>query len=397
MLSNVNERTINFFIENEFQRKLLEKAEELANIFSNRAEKHDREGSFPFENFRDLKEANFLTLTIPKQYGGEEISLYSYLLLIERLGRGDASTALGLGWHLGILMNLYQTNAWSEEDYRRICEKVVREGALINAISSEPETGSPSRGGKPQTTATLQKDKWVISGRKTWSTLSPALDYFIVSASIVGTEDVGAFIVPKDTRGIEIEETWDSLGMRGTGSHDVVLKEVAVAEDAIVERRKWGTPSTKSGDGGWLLHIAACYIGVAYAARDYALQFAREYQPNSLQHPIAQLPAVKEKIGKIELKLYTARTLLYSIAKKWDGNPELRQELKAELAATKYVATNLAVEIIDLAMRIVGGRSLLKKYPLERYYRDVRAGLHNPPMDDVTLSWLASKAIEEER
>jgi alkylation response protein AidB-like acyl-CoA dehydrogenase len=383
------------FIENEEQRDLIEKVDELANTFARRARKHDLEGSFPFENFEDLKQAGFLTLTIPEKFGGKGISLTTFLLIMERLGRGDASTALGLGWHLGLLFNIYHSKAWKEEDFKRICDKVIQDGAIINSIATEPETGSPSRGGRPQTKARKDNGQWTINGRKTWSTLSPVLDYFIVSASIEDSEDVGNFLVPKGLAGLSVEETWDSLGMRATGSHDVILKDVVIPESALVEVRRYGQPSKKTLDGGgWLLHIASCYMGVASAARDFSVSFAKEYKPNSLEAPIGSLPNVQERIGKMELDLLVSRTMVYSMAKKWEDREELRLSLKPDLATAKYVATNKAVDVIDQAMRIVGGRSLLKEYPLERYYRDVRAGLHNPPMDDVTISWLAKRALE---
>ncbi len=103
-----------FFIETEEQRQLMDVIDPLAKVFAQRAKAHDVQGSFPYENFEDLKKAGLLTLTIPKKYGGEEISLYTFLLLMERIGRADASTALGLGWHLGIIKNLYHTSAWKE-------------------------------------------------------------------------------------------------------------------------------------------------------------------------------------------------------------------------------------------------------------------------------------------
>ncbi|WP_025026743.1 acyl-CoA dehydrogenase family protein [Caldalkalibacillus mannanilyticus] len=389
---------LDMYVYTEEQKQYLEKAHSLSQIFAARAKSFDEQGAFPFENYADLKEAGFLELTIPKKYGGKGISLTTLLLIMEQIGRGDASTALGLGWHLGILLNLFHTQAWDEKNYQKICREVIERGAMINSCSTEPETGSPSRGGKPQTTAKLVEDSWIINGRKTWSTLSPILDYFIVSASIEGTEETGAFLVPRKAQGLSIEDTWNSMSMRGTGSHDVILNQVQVPLEAIVERKSLADHSKKNKDGGgWLLHVAACYLGVAQAARDFAVQFANDYQPNSLGGPIAELPQVRDKVGKMEIELIPARALVYQMAKVWDEYPDERMGLKPEFAAAKYTATNSAVRVIDLAMRIVGGRSILKEYPLERYYRDVRAGLHNPPMDDVTILWLAQKALSTDR
>jgi alkylation response protein AidB-like acyl-CoA dehydrogenase len=95
----------------------------------------------------------------------------------------------------------------------------------------------------------------------------------------------------------------------------------------------------------------------------------------------------------MELTLRSARTILYAVADRWDGMPEERASMKAELGLAKYQVTNGAIRVVDLAMRIVGGTSLSRAHPLERYYRDVRAGLHNPPMDGGVIQSLASAAL----
>lgn len=142
-----------------------------------------------------------------------------------------------------------------------------------------------------------------------------------------------------------------------------------------------------------MLHVPACYLGIAEAASEYAVEFAKEYTPNSLNSPIIHLPNVKQKIGEMELLLMESKHFLYSVAKLWDqSTQEKRAELAPELGAVKYSVTNKAIQIVDLAMRVVGARSLSIKNPLQRYYRDVRAGLHNPPMDDATIMLLAERA-----
>lgn len=387
---------VNTFIRNERDRQWVTKAQELALRFSKRADEHDRNNTFPFENFQELIEAGFHKLTVPKKWGGDEISLYEFILIQETLATGCASTALGLGWHLGILMNHRETKEWSPERYEEICRHVIT-GKWLNSCSTEPSTGSPSRGRRHHTTATKTSTGWVINGHKTWSTLSPILDIFLISAAIDGTNELGQFYVPRHTDGLVIDETWDSIGMRATGSHDVLLREVHLPYDALLTSHEYGKPSTtKIDDGdGWLLHIPACYLGIAMAARKFALQFASEYHPGGSEHPIAHFPSVKERIGKMELELFTARTMLYYAARLWDESPDQRGQMRNIFGAAKLKATNIAIEVIDLAMRIVGGRSMFKSYPLERYYRDVRGGLHNPPMDDVVIQRLATAALDE--
>lgn len=383
-------KVIDYFVRNDREAGLVKKAEQLASAFSERAAKYDEEGSFPFDNFVDLKQAGFMKLTVPQIYGGDEISLYEMVMVQERLARGDGSTALSFGWHLGLVHHYRHTEVWPEEMFARFCREVVEKGAMINHFSSERKTGSPTRGGKPETVAKKTQGGWLISGRKIFSTLSPILDQFIVTAYMEEEGEVGLFHVNKG-EGVKVEETWNTLGMRATGSHDVVLDQVFVPEEGYI-RKKSG--EKKDGDG-WLLHIPACYIGIAYAARDFAMDYARNYRPNSLAGSIAELPHIEQKLGQMEEALMTARTLLYSVAERWDKHPEDRTMLQPELGLAKKVATNNAIQILDLAMRVVGGASLSRTLPLERWYRDVRAGLHNPPMDDAVTKLLAKRALEE--
>lgn len=381
------------FIKNDKQMQLLLNTEKLSKEFAARAGQYDREASFPLENFERLKEEGFLHLTIPTKYGGAGASLYDFLLVQEKIAQGDAATALSLGWHLGLMMHLHVTQKWDVNMYRKICHEVISEKKLINSAATEPNSGSPARGGKPETTATKKDGRWIIKGKKIFTSLAPALDYFIVPATIEETGEIGEFLVPRNSRGLSIEETWDTIGMRGTRSDDLILDSVELPNEALVEKKQ---KKEKPSAQGWLLHIPACYIGIAIAARNEAVEFAKSYQPTSLPHPIKEVPEVRRKTAEIDIKLTTARTLMYSIAEKWDGsNPKERSHLAYDLAIVKTVVTNTAVEVVDLAMRIVGGQSLFSSNALQRHYRDVRAGLHNPPSDDITVKILGDRAFSE--
>jgi alkylation response protein AidB-like acyl-CoA dehydrogenase len=371
----------------------------LSKTFSERAPLHDVENSFPHENIQDLRNAGYVTWTTPVRFGGQGMSLYSLVLCQEQLARGDGSTALAIGWHVGIILNLTESQAFPPALYDEVCQSVITRGALINSCASEPVTGSPSRGGRPQTTAVPTEGGYRLTGRKTYSSLSPELNWVIVTAGVEGSEAVGEFLVTGDD--IHIEETWNVMGMRSTGSHDILLEDVFVPTHHVVSLSVPGQKSHRSQTGiGWTLHIPACYLGIALNARDVAMQYAATYQPNSLPHPIAKVPHIEEKLGQIELKLLAARTLMYDVARRYDeATPDQRLTFRPQLSAVKTLATNTAIEVVDLAMRVVGAKSLSRDFVLERLYRDVRAGLHNPPMDDVTYKTLAeygTKAVLSE-
>jgi alkylation response protein AidB-like acyl-CoA dehydrogenase len=371
------------------QVNILQRLKDVVKEFSVRAQKYDEERSFPAENIADLKKINYTKLTLPKENGGDGEGLLPFLLGQELIAQHCGSTALAIGWHNMTVLEVRENKAWSEENKQKLFSEIAN-GALVNRAASEPATGSPTRGGRPQTTARRDGDKWVLNGKKTYTSLAPALDIILVSAWVPEEETIGWFKVYKNEIGVSIEETWDMISMQGTGSHDLILENVVVANEDFVEK------ATAKKAAGWLLHIPVCYLGIATGARNYAIQFAKTYSPNSLKGPISDLPHIQAKIGQMELELMQSRSFLYSVAYRWDQFPDQRERMGAELAAVKTAITNQAISIVDMAMRIVGAQSLQRKNPMQRFYRDVRAGLHNPPMDDSVLSLLAKSALEEQ-
>lgn len=369
---------------------MLAKLKELTPEFQERESELDQLNSFPYQNIKDLKEIGYTTLTLPKEYGGAGISLTEFLTFQEQIAKGCGSTALSIGWHMGTILEFAEYQHWNKEITPLLTES-IRKGALVNTAASERNAGSPLRGAKPKTEAVLTSDKnsYVITGEKTFTSASPVLDFIFVTASDEKGE-VATFVVPKGQRGVSIQETWDSVAMRGTASHDLILDHVQIPSTYTLES---ADSKNKNRRKGWMLHIPACYLGIAGAARDYAVRFAAEYSPTSLGKPIGTLPNVQQQIGEMELKLLASRQFLYSVAAQYEENPE--KDFNLEMAAVKTFVTNNAIEIVDLAMRIVGARSLSQKNPLHRYYQNVRAGLHNPPMDDITMKILADAALTD--
>lgn len=381
--------TITPYIQTDAQRQMIAQLHTLKDAIETRGAKADAENGFAAENFEDLLDIGYNRLTLPKAYGGMGFGIYDMILCQETLASFDAATALSIGWHISIVGDLYDQQFWDETLLNDFAKQINDERALSNRLLSEAITGSPTRGGRPGTQAVFVDGHWHVKGRKSFASLSYATTHYITSAWIEEKQAVGYFFIPHTTPGISIEETWDTLGMRGTASHDVLF-DVVLPEKAYVE--PFMAPRTKPN--GWLLHIPAVYLGIAQAARDYALHFARTYKPNSLPHVIGELPHIQEKIGQIELKLKMSRHFLYDVAAKFE-RAETRDAMTLELGAAKHVVVNNALDIVDLAMRIVGAQSLKSSCPLNRYYRDVRAGLSNPPMDDMTISKLAKAALAE--
>jgi alkylation response protein AidB-like acyl-CoA dehydrogenase len=249
--------------------------------------------------------------------------------------------------------------------------------------------GSPSHGGLPATTARRDETgRWQLSGRKIYTTGAPILRYFIVLAAVEEPElpvRLGTFLVPRDAPGVRIEETWDALALRASGSHDLVLEDARLPDEALLDVRPVGAPDPRGALGlPWsTLTLGAVYTGVARAALDEAAHFAAMRIPTGLGKPIGELPAVRAKLGRMVALLLASHRLLRGLAADWVHQPERRAALREEMGLVKAITTTNAVEVTDLALRIAGGAGLQQTSRLQRLLRDARAGLVNAPLDDV--------------
>ena len=382
------------------ERDWVAKARELAVSFAGRAAGHDRDGTFPFENFDELRRDGFLAMTVPVDKGGYGASLSTFLRVQEELATGDGSTALAVNMHLIRFGAERESRAFPDRWWDAFCDGAVRHGWLVNTAATEEGLGSPAGGGVPETVATPAADGWLLTGRKTFTTMAPVLHSFIVMAAIPdasgGRPSIGNFVVFRDDAGVGIDETWDALGMRATGSHDLVLDGVALPAARLLNRRLAGAADARGAAGlAWFaLGVAATTLGVARAARDYAVDFARERTPND-SRTIKDYPGVRSRIARIDLLLHRSRALIFDAARAWETRDATGMAPLDRVAVAKVDTLNNCIEAVDLAMRVVGGVSLSKRRPIERYYRDVRAALHNPPLEDRALEQLARSALDE--
>jgi alkylation response protein AidB-like acyl-CoA dehydrogenase len=365
--------------------QILQTAADLAQLFAARAAQHDAAGTFPHENYADLRAAGYHKLTVPLEYGGWGAGLYDAVRAQETLAMGDGSTALAIGMHIQTVGGIGGGRGWPPALARRLFTEITERGALVNSCATEPELGSPSHGGLPATTAVQDGAEWVINGVKTFASLSPELDYFIIPARVETPEGptIARFLVHKQPA-LTVRPAWDSMGMRGTGSHDLILTDVRVSNDALIVMAPVGGPDpAKAMHNAWfVLTFSAVYVGIGQAAIRAAAQFAHQRVPTGLGKPIATLESVQRRLGEGELALQAARAALYRAAEQWDAHPDQRAALNEALIVAKVTATNAAKQAVDHAMRAVGGSSMTHDLPLERYYRDVQAGLFHPPSDD---------------
>ncbi len=379
------------------QAEIMSMAATLASKFAPRAE----QPGFPIENYADLHDAGYDRLMIPAAYGGGGADVFDMTLAQEVLARGDASTALVMGMLISVLGRAYEARSWPEDVLDSVSRSVVQSGGMVNNCVTEPELGSISRGGVPTMRAERAEGGWRLYGHKIFVTGAPALRW-LVTATMLPPEDgaplgtLCSAIVEGGSPGLRIVDTWEgSLALHGCGNSDVFYDGVFVPDERIVERVVIGVGGrNRPGTNGWALPIAAIYMGVGQAALDAACSYARERVPPSLGRPIAEQPHIIQWIGEMEAALAAARAVLHDTARAWVDHPELRGSLGPRIGMAKYLCTNAACEVTEKALRVAGGFSLTKGLPLERYFRDARGGLFQPPQDDLALGQIGKAALE---
>ena len=371
-----------------------QRAHDLAAVFARGAAEHDRTGAFPFENFRLLDEAGLLALRTPARFGGKGAGIAEAARIIGAVARGEPATALVLAMQYIQHAGIARSTRWPEHLKGRIGREAASGVSLINALRVEPDLGSPARGGLPETTAIRRSDGWHLSGRKIYSTGSPILSWYAVWARTDEAEPrVGTFLVPAGLQGTRIEETWDHLGLRASGSHDVVFEDVVIPLDHAVDVRPAGewTPADalrQHVENGVLL--AALYDGVARAAITWLIEFLKTRTPTSLDRPLASLPRVQETVGGIEMKLGVNRRLVAGLAAEIDAGAA---PAATDAYAVKSVVTNNAIESIEAALSLTGNHGLTRVNPLQRHYRDALCGRVHTPQDDATRTMLGRLAL----
>ena len=374
------------------QQQLIERARRLAlERFAPRAAAHDRDATFPFEDYADLRADGLLGLCVPTRYGGLGADYETYCLVAEQLAQGNASTSLTFNMHcltmlmMGELADAMPMTAAARERHEKLraakFREVIERGAFYGQPHSEPvEQGQTdtrlSMGGRRfGTTAKKVDGGYVVNGRKFFVSLAGSAPYFATPAIRLGDEpwiERTLYLqVPKDAPGVSFPGEWDPMGMRGTVSRDMLLQDVFVPDD--------GEILPPGGFGAMYnafpqlspLTFCATVLGLMQAAWDGVLAYLKGDMPGSpgLHTDVA---AKGHAVAEMLFTLETTRALYYrAISEARVGAPaDVVQRARAACVTVHRATVTLTQE----ALRVCGGRGLLKRYPLERYARDARAG-----------------------
>ena len=370
-------------------RELVATAERLAERFALRAAEHDRDGSYPFESVEALRAAGYLAAPVPQQLGGLGVSsVHDVIVASGRLARGDASVAIGVNMHLVVVLNLLRRwemaratgAARRERAFAASLREIAAGETVLAAAQSEPGQDLT----RPSTQAIRTPDGWRIDGHKIFCTMSPAATALLTSVRFAdedGVERYGYVQVPADADGVRINDDWDALGMRASGSHSVTFDGVELPASSLRGGFRTGEPvpylerNLPSG----LFHASAS-LGIAEAA------FARAARPER----VGEDARARMLVAEAAIDLATSRAVLSRAAALIDehharnpaddGTDDEIVALFAEGQAAKTFINEAATRVVDRALALSGGAGYVNGSPLARAYRDVRAGAFMHPL-----------------
>lgn len=368
-------------------------AAELGAEFAPRAARHDRDNTFVSENFDALRQSDYLRLAVPKELGGEGATIRQVCYAQAELAKHCASTALSVNMHL--YLTLTQAFAWRKTGAER-AERVLRRVASDSLVLM---TSGASDGIYPSGTAVKEDGGYRVNARKAFCSQAPTAD-ILTTFAVYDDPDEGKVVlalgIPTNSEGFEVLDTWDTLGMRATASHDVQLNNVFVSEAQVAARRPWGRldPVLRTALVHFSPLVASVYFGVAASARDEAVRNVMQRKTPDGQSRAAD-PIVQRQVGLIESKLRLAWWGLAGALGEVGDDPPLDDMSISLLQIAKRNIVTEAIAIVDLAMDVVGGASYFKRSPLERAYRDVRAGQYHPYPPEKALMFTGRVTLDQ--
>ena len=332
-----------------------------------RAREVDEQAEYNWGAVRKMGPLGMLGLNIPEEFGGSGVDAVSAAITIEELGWGCGSTALSISAHNGLGCAPVAMFGTHEQKARFLAPVASGEGNLAALALTEPGAGSDLQG--VSTLANRQGDEWVINGTKMWCTNASIADFIVTLVRTDpsgGSHSLSLIIVPTDTPGIHIGPAEKKMGLKGSPTHAVTYEGVRVPLDFLLGLEGRGLSQTLAVLDGGRIGIGALSVGLAQAAFEEAIRYARERE--AFGGPLSDKQAIQWMLADAATEIQCARLMIYRAA--W-----LKQEdrpFTQQAAMAKLFATEMSERVCRNAIQIHGGYGYSREYPVERIYRDAR-------------------------
>jgi len=326
----------------------------------------DRTGRYPPELIRELGEMGLMGVFVPEAYGGGGMDTVSYCIAIEEIARAEA--ALSAVVSVNNSLDCYPILAFGTDPQKRTYLSELARGRKLGCYClTEPTAGSDA--GSLQATARDAGDAWVLNGTKIFVTNGVEADVLIIYArtdAAQGSRGISAFIAEKGDPGLSVGKVEHKLGIRASSTCEIVLEDCRLPKDRLLgERGKGFRVALATLDGG-RIGIAAQALGIARAALEDSIAYAKERR--QFGRPIAEFQATQWKIADMATRIHAGRLLTYRAA--WIRDRGRRHTVQASMA--KLFASETAMWAATQAVQIFGGYGYIQDYPVERHFRDAK-------------------------
>ena len=363
--------------------KLVETASEVAKVFAARAHSNDETDRFVEDNYADLKSAGLIAAGVPSQLGGGGANIRELCDILKIVGGSCGSTGLALSMHT----HQVAIPAWRwhhQEAARGVVEPLLRRIADENIVLLS-SGGSDWIGGSG--VAEKVDGGYRITARKVFSSGAPTGDLMMTGAISEegGERTVLHFGVPMSAPEVTVLDTWRTLGMRSTGSHDVQIDGLFIADDKIPMRRKAGEwhPAFQMIATIAFPLIYSVYLGIAQSARNIAVEIARKKPVSHRTQSIA---------GQMDTALTAAALAHQHMIDVTDRNAPSAETINDVMIGRRLVEEN-TIKVVELAMELAGGAGFYRKNKLERHFRDIQAARYHPLHKDAQSEYAGAMAL----
>jgi butyryl-CoA dehydrogenase len=333
-----------------------------------RAAHLDETGEYPVENFKKMGELGFMGLVVPAEYGGTGTDTVSYAVVIEELARGCASTALGVAAHNSLACGPIAMMG-SEAQKRRYLPELASGEAIGAFCLTEPQAGSDASNTK--TTAVLKGDKYILNGTKIFVTNGGWARYLVATAVTdpsQGSKGISAFVVENDFPGFVIGSREKKLGLRASGTFEIVFQNCEVPRANLLGPEGGGFRTFMKTLEAGRISIGSFSLGIAQAAMEATIKFGKDRK--QFDTPITEFQATQMKIADMATEIHAARLLIHDAARRKDAG----EDFGRYASMCKLFASEMAMRVTNQAIQVHGGYGYIKEYPVERFYRDAKLG-----------------------
>ncbi len=332
-----------------------------------KAAEFDKTGEFPTENIKKLAELGLMGMVVPEKYGGAGFDFVSLAVAVEEISRGCGSTGVIVAVNNSLAA--WTTYNFGTEEQREKFVRPMANGKKLGAFAlTESNVGSDPAG--LETTAKLDGDHYILNGSKRFITNGGVGDIFLVFATTdkaKGHKGIIGLIVEKEAPGFSIGKHEDLMGLRATANCELIFEDCKVPKANLLGKEGEGFKIALSALDVSRIDIGAQAVGIAQAALDKSIQYAKERK--QFGRPIAEFEMIQAKFAEMAMKIQAARLLTYYAAYQKDKGAT---RFSLESAMAKLFAATTAVEVTKEAVQIFGGYGYTKDYPVERYFRDAK-------------------------